>query len=132
MVNTDRIVPVMKIDLLSLYGTIMALHGTSFAVLAAKDVKGTFEVTGSGSVGNFLANQPLQSVDFKSGVTAGTVYFVADYDFEGIKVAGDAASIASGGLALNKIQKDGATLYKAALSSSEVTITAVTPSLAES
>ena len=123
MVNNDRIVPVQKIDFLSLIGTILALHGTSYSVIQASDVKGTFEVTGSGAAGNKLAAQPLKSLDFKSGVTSGTVYFVAAFDYEGFKVAGAAATMGAGAT----VKKDGITLYKAVLSSSTVTITAVTP-----
>jgi len=127
MINKDRIVPVMKTDLLTLYGTIMKLDGTSFSVLESKDVEGNFEVTGTGSVGNFLANQPVKSVDFKSGVTAGVVYFVPGYDFEEILVAGAAATIDDSGLDLEDVIKDGCTLYSATLGSGEVTIAAITP-----
>ena len=123
MVNNDRIVPVQKIDFLSLIGTILALHGTSYSVIQASDVDGTFAVTGSGAAGNKLAAQPLKSLDFKSGVTSGTVYFVAAFDYEGFKVAGAAATMGAGAT----VKKDGITLYKAVLSSSTVTITAVTP-----
>lgn len=127
MVNNDRIVPIVKIDLLSLIATVLNLIGTSFQVLAPETIDGSFKVTGTGSVGNFLANQPVKDLDFASGVTAGTVYFIPDYYFSGIKVAGAAATIDDSGLALNKIEKNGANLYKAALGSGEVTITAVTP-----
>lgn len=123
MVNNDRIVPVQKIDFLSLIGTILALHGTSYSVIQASDVDGTFAVTGSGAAGNKLAAQPLKSLDFKSGVTSGTVYFVAAFDYEGFKVAGAAATMGEGAT----VKKDGITLYKAVLSSGTVTITAVTP-----
>ena len=44
MINNDRIVPIQKIDFLSMIGTILTLHGTSYAVLAASDVEGTFSV----------------------------------------------------------------------------------------
>lgn len=124
MINKDRIVPVQKTDLLSLIGTVLAIANVSYGVLASTDVEGDFEVTGSGAAGNKLANQPVKSLDFKSGVTSGTVYFVASYDYEGIKVAGVAATIADGSAT---VINDGATLYKAALASGEVTITAVTP-----
>lgn len=127
MINNDRIVPVQKIDFLSFIGTVLGLIGTSYGVLSASDVAGDFEVTGSGAVGNKLANQPVKSLDFKSGVTGGTVYFVAAYDYEGIKVAGSAATIAEGSATVNP---DGITLYKAVLSSGSVTITAVTPVVA--
>lgn len=127
MINTNRIVPVQKTDLLSLIGTVLGLIGTSYAVLAATTIEGAFSVTGSGSAGNFLANQPVQTLDFPSGVTGATVYFVPAYDFTAITVAGAAATIDDAGLDLDDVQPDGVTLYKAVLSSGEVTITAVTP-----
>lgn len=130
MVNEHRIVPIMKIDFLSMIGTILTLNSTSFAVLAASDVEGTFQATGSGAAGNFLANQPVKTLDFASGVTSGTVYFVCAYDFKGITVNSAAATIDDSGLALSALKKDGITLYKAVLGSGEVTLSAVTPSLA--
>lgn len=129
MVNNDRIVPIMKIDFLSMIGTVMTLNSTSYGLLAAKDVDGNFDVTGSGAVGNKLANQPVKSLDFKSGVTSGTVYFVAAYDFEGLKVAGASATYDDSYLDADDMKKDGITLYKAVLGSGTITLTAVTPSL---
>lgn len=127
MINKDRIVPIQKMDLLTMIGTILALHGTSYAVLAASTIEGAFSVTGSGAAGNKLANQPVQTLDFASGVTSGTVYFVAAYDFAGITVAGAAATIADGSAT---VDPDGVTVYKAVLGSGEVTITAVSPVIA--
>lgn len=127
MVNKDRIVPIQKMDLLTMIGTILALHGTSYAVLAASTIEGAFSVTGSGAAGNKLANQPVQTLDFASGVTSGTVYFVAAYDYAGITVAGAAATIADGSAT---VEPDGVTVYKAVLGSGEVTITAVSPVIA--
>lgn len=124
MINNDRIVPIMKMDLLTMFGTILGLHGTSYTVLASTDVEGDFSVTGSGAAGNKLANQPVKTLDFASGVTSGTVYFVAAYDYAGITVAGAGATIADGSAT---VVADGATLYTAALASGEVTITAVSP-----
>jgi len=69
----------------------------------------------------------VKSVDFKTGVTSGTVYFVAAYDYEGFKVAGAAATMGSGSVTVNA---DAATLYKAVLGSGEVTVTAVSPVIA--
>lgn len=127
MINKDRIVPIEKCDYLSMIGTVMKLAGTSFSVIKG-DVVGNFDVTGSGAAGNKLANQPVKTIEFKSGVTSGTVYFVADYAFEGIKVAGAAATIADASpVDLDEVKKDGITLYTAALSSGEVTITEVSP-----
>lgn len=124
MINKDRIVPVQKIDLLSLIGTVLGLIGTSYAVIQSSTVEGDFTVTGSGAAGNKLCNQPVKTLNFASGVTSGTVYFVAAYDYEGIQVNGSAATIADGSVTVNP---DGVTLYKAVLGSGEVTITAVTP-----
>ena len=123
MINNDRIVPIQKIDFLSMIGTILTLHGTSYAVLAASDVEGTFSVTGSGAAGNKLAAQPVKSLDFASGVTSGTVYFVAAYDYAGITVNGST----SYGNDSATVKADGITLYKAVLSSGDVTVTAITP-----
>lgn len=127
MINNDRIVPIQKMDLLTMIGTILALHGTSYAVLAASDTEGDFSVTGTGAAGNKLANQPAKSIDFATGVTGGTVYFVAAYDYAGITVAGAAATIADGSAT---VKPDGVTVYKAVLSSGSVTITAVSPVIA--
>lgn len=124
MVNTDRIVPITKIDLISAYGTAMKLAGTSFGVVGAATVEGDFSVTGSGSIGNKLANQPVRTLDFVSGVTAAVVYFVAAYDYDGFKVAG--TKVTTSGATVNP---DGASLYTATLADSAVTIAAVTPSL---
>lgn len=129
MVNDFRCVPIQKIDLLSLYGTILKIANVSFTVKAAKDVIGNVDITGTGSAGTFLVNQPVKSIDFKSGVTGATVYFCAAYDFDSILVAGAAATIDADGVALADVVRDGATLYTATLSSGEVTISAVTPSL---
>ena len=44
MINTDRIVPVMAIDLLSLYGLILKVAGTTLTVADATDTDGNFEL----------------------------------------------------------------------------------------
>lgn len=129
MINNDRIVPIQKMDLLSMVGTILGLGGTSYNVLAASDIEGDFCVTGSGAAGNFLANQPVKSLDFATGVTSGTVYFVAAYDFEGFTVAGAEATMNTGSAT---VDPDGVTLYKAVLGSSKITVTAITPSVSVS
>lgn len=127
MINKNRIVPIQKTDLLSLIGTMLTIGQVSYSVLASSDIQGDFSVTGTGAAGTFLANQPVKTLDFASGVTGGTVYFIAGYDFSAITVAGAAATIDDSGLALDEIQPDGVTLYKAVLASGEVTLSAVTP-----
>lgn len=126
MVNKDFIIPVQKTDLLSLYGTVLTIASVSFAI-AECSVEGECDVTGSGSAGNFLANGPVKSIDFKSGVTGATVYFIPAYDYEGIKVAGAAATMDADSVDVDAVD---ANLYKAVLSSGEVKITAVTPIIA--
>lgn len=127
MINTDRIVPVQKIDLLSLYGTMLTIASVSYSILNPTDTLGDFSVTGTGAAGTFVASQPVQTLDFPSGVTGGTVYFVPGYDFSGITVAGAAATFDSDYLENDDVSPDGVTLYKAVLSSGEVALTAVTP-----
>ena len=118
MINADRIVPVTQVDLLTLYGNIMTLAGTTVTAAAASD-PGVFELTGSGDIGNKIAAEPVKSCDFKSGVTAGVLYFIPAYDFEGFKVAGTAVT-PSGTMAA-----DGRTFYTATLATGNVTIAKV-------
>ena len=129
MINNDRIVPIQKMDLLTMIGTVLTIASVSYTILAPTTIEGAFSVTGSGAAGTKLANQPVQSLDFASGVTGGTVYFVPAYDFTGITVAGAAATFNSSNLDNDDVQPDGVTLYKAVLASGTVTLTAVSPVL---
>jgi hypothetical protein len=119
MINSDRIVPVMKTDLLSLYGTVLNLIGTSHEVLESPDVEGNFVVETTGDAGNILCNQPAKTIDFADGTTAAVVYFIAAYDFAGFTIAGVVEE------ADGEVKADGATLYKAVLSSGDITVTAL-------
>lgn len=107
MVNNDRIVPVMKIDLLSLYGTILKLsmsgEGT-FAVLEPVDIVGDFEVSGDSL---YLCNQPVRSLDITG--TDAVIYFVAAYDFKGVQSGGAAVGFTDDSA---EIIKDATTLYR--------------------
>lgn len=114
MINTDRIIPVTAIDLLSLYGLILKGDNVNVTALEAADVLGDFTVA---TAGTYLANQPVKSLDFTAA--SGTVYFVAGYDYEGFKVNGEAVTPTGDVLA------DGRTLYKAVLATGAVTITKV-------
>ena len=126
MINNDRIVPVQKIDFLSLIGTVMTLNSISYNVLESTDIEGDFSVTGSGSAGTFLCNQPVETLNFPSAVTGATVYFVAAYDYVGLQINGVAEEPADGS---DDIVADGISLYKAVLSSGDITVTAVTPAI---
>ena len=113
MINSDRIVPITKVDLISMYGLILLQdsNNSSMAALQADTVDGQF----SCGTGIKLAAQPVKSCNFTS--TSGTLYFVADYDYVGFTKAGAAVTMAGA-----TVVADGHTLYKAVLSSSTVTI----------
>ena len=126
MINTNRIVPIVKTDLLSIYGAMLTIAGISYGVLKSSDILGSFVVTGSGAAGSFLCDQPVKRLDIPAAVTGCTVYFVAGYDFGGLTVAGAAPTFVDG-YTNDTILSDCATLFKAVLSSGTVTVTAVTP-----
>ena len=121
MINKDRIVPIEKIDFISMIGTVMTIAGVNYTS-GVTDTEGNLTVTGSGDVGNVLANQPITTADFATGVTAGVLYFVPDYKFSGFKVA--EVAVAAEGVTPDY---KGVALYKATLSSGTVTVAAVTP-----
>lgn len=113
MINDDRIVPVTVTDLITLYGTIMKLAGTTVAAVDAATTDGQFAVELSGNV---LASEPVKKFNITSG-TSGTIYFVAAYDYEGFAIAGEATETAG-----VEVDPDGRTLYSATLSSGTITI----------
>lgn len=118
MINTNRIVPVERVDLLSLYGLILKQdsNNSSMVALQASSIDGDFAV----GTGLYLAAQPLKTANFTG--SSGTIYFVADYAYEGFTVDGAAATIANNGVT---VKPDACTLYKAALSTGTVTITQI-------
>lgn len=117
MINTDRIVPVMATDLLTLYGNILTIAGETVAALQASSV-GVFELTTAAS-GDQLAAEPVETLDFAEGVSAATVYFIPALNYSGMTIAG-AATTPTG-----EVNADGSTLYKAVLADSAVTISKV-------
>lgn len=124
MINTDRIVPVAAVDLISLYGLILLQdsNNSGLAKLSA-DAIGEFQVKTNSA--KLIASEPVKKVDFDStasSVTAGTVYFVPAYDYVGFSIDGVAETPAAGSVA---VAADGRSLYKAVLSSGDITITKV-------
>lgn len=122
MINTDRIVPVTAVDLISLYGLILAQdsNNSGLAALAAGE-PGEFQVKTNSAL--VLANEPVKVCDIDataSSVSACTVYFVPAYDYAGFEIDGVAVTTAGA-----DVVADGRTLYKAALSSSTITISKV-------
>lgn len=114
MINTEKIVPVVKIDLISLYSTILIAANISAEKITGEEI----QVKANSKV--YLANEPVKSVDFDataSSVSAGTVYFVPDFDFAG--VTKDGAKVTA------DVDADGYSLYKAVLDSGTVTVSKV-------
>lgn len=119
MINSNRIVPVKKTDLLSLYGTILSIANISVTNVLADGI-GNFDLQ-SGS-GNLIASEPVKTFNFGNSVTSFTLYFVADYGYEGFKSNGSDATIVDNGVT---VDKDSSTLYKAVLATGSITITKV-------
>ena len=119
MINDKRIVPITKTDLITNIGTTMILAGTSVGKASASD-PGVFTVTGSGSIGNKLCDEPVKSLNFASGVTAAVVYFIADYNYEGFSVNGTKVTTSGA-----TVDADSCTLYSATLATGAVTIAKV-------
>lgn len=121
MINDKRIVPITAIDLISNYGLILAAaaaaaSGTAPEKLAANDVA-TFAVTTNSKT--YIAAEPVKKLTFGNSVTAGTVYFVAAYDYEGFDKTGASLTVTG------DVEPDGKTLYSATLSTNALTITKV-------
>lgn len=114
MINNDRIVPVTRIDLISLYGLILGLTSETAPTKLSDDIPGDFTVS---EAGVYLADQPVKTLDFTA--ESGTVYFVAAFDFEGIKINGEAATIET------DVETNVATLYSAVLADGAVTVTKI-------
>lgn len=122
MINNDRIVPIQKVDFLSMVGIMLKIAKVDFDVLPAESIDGQFSVKTTGA---HLANQPVKTLNF-DGATSAIVYFVADYGFEGFKVNGEAVAPTG-----DTINPDGVTLYSASLTNGAVAITAITPVVSE-
>jgi hypothetical protein len=121
MINNDRIVPIQKIDFLSMIGTILTLTQNDYTVLKTSSIDGAFSVTEDSDV-LLLANQPVKTLDFAAGVTSASVLFVAAYDFAGFTVNGTAVT------PLGTVNPDGISLYVATLHvGGGVSITDITP-----
>lgn len=118
MINNDRIVPVQKTDLLTLYGNILKIASVSVTALASTGI-GEFEQdTNSATV---IANEPVKSLNFGSSVTAATVYFIPDSSFTADSFTKTGATLTVTG----EVDADGATLYTATLSTNALTIAKV-------
>lgn len=117
MINNDRIVPVSKTDLLTLYGTVLKVASVSVTALEASDAEGNFaQDTNSATV---ICAEPVKTLNFGSSVTAATVYFIAAYDFKEFTKTGATLTVTG------DVDADGSTLYSATLSTNALTIAKV-------
>lgn len=123
MINTDRIVPATKTDLLTLYGNIMTIAEMNIAALEATN-PGEFEVSENPTSDFLLANEPVTTIELDTAVTAVDIYFVAAHDFAGFTQGGETITL-GGGLTLDDVDTDGATLYQLNLSSGTFHLTKV-------
>ena len=117
MLNANKIVPVQKTDLLTLYGTVLNIANISVEKLSG--VNGDYQVKTNSKV--YIADAPVKSLDIDataSSVTATTVYFMADYDFVGVTKDGTAVTSTA-------VVADACTLCKAVLDSGTVTVSKV-------
>lgn len=112
MINTNRIVPVQKTDLITLYSVILGAAGTTLTKAEPADVEGNVAIATGSSSTHHVVSAPAKSISFAGTVTADNVYFVASVNgFDGFKV-GDTEITPTGA----EIVADGVTLYKAVLS----------------
>ena len=116
MINKDRIVPVMKADLISLYYLMVkALNpGSTINIARSSTVEGDFTVA-SGMV---VCDQPAKTIDVADGASA---YFVPALDFEGFTVSGTATEYTG------TIDPNGADLYFVVNEHGALTVTMITP-----
>jgi hypothetical protein len=116
MINNDRIIPITKVDYLTLISQVLDIASVSVTKLAAAGI-GEFEQdTNSAAV---LCAEPVDSFNFGSSVTAATVYFVADYGFAGFTKTGATLTVTG------TVDTESAQLYKATLSTNALTIAKV-------
>lgn len=106
MINNDRIVPVTKTDLISLYAVILKQSSTNYSMtsISANNVDGDFTC----DEGIHIADQPLKSCDFTGA--NGSLYFVPAYDYKGFTKSGVVMPLTADSV---EVQPDGVTLYRA-------------------
>ena len=119
MINAERQVPVTEVSLLDIYFNVFAVAmGANAPEKLVAANPGEFTVAANSKV--YLANEPVKTLNFGSGVSAGTVYFVPAYDYEGFALNGTATTTAG-----DEVKTSGYGLYSASLSSGTVTIAAI-------
>ena len=67
MINNERIVPVVRTDLLTLLGNMFVIAGTTIAAAESTNIG---EFTVASASGNYIANEPVRKFNFASGTSA--------------------------------------------------------------
>ena len=121
MINNNRIVPITSVDLISMYGCVLAAAAAAASGTAPEKLEATNagEFTVSTNSKTYIANEPVKSLNFVSGMTSETIYFVPAYDYTGFTKTGATLTVTG------DVDPDSRTLYKAALSTNALTITKV-------
>ena len=121
MINTDRIVPITAVDLISMYGLILLQDSNNSGLekRAAADGEGGFVVASNSK--KYIAAEPVNNVTFGSSITACTFYFVAGANYAGFAKTGATLTVTEPDAG---IINDGG-LYMAVLSTNALTITKV-------
>lgn len=119
MINTDRIVPITTVDLISMYGLIISqtIGDTILTAINAADTAGNFTIAADGDEEDFIANEPVKSINITVNELTSSVYFVPAYDFTGVTINGIAATVS--GMS-DEVVADGRSLYAMSYQGSNV------------
>ena len=119
MVNENRIVPVTKMDLISLFGSVISLLyalpdlPSTLQLLGTSEI-GVFDIT---AVGGYLLTEPAKIINLPASFSDGAVVFIPGYDFEGFTIAGVKAEYSDEGIIPKSTPN---TLYMATIVDGEV------------
>lgn len=116
MINPDRVVPITRTDLISLYALIVGSNDT-LTVVDAVDADGNFEVSEVPDEGSLFASEPVSTLDLPSGEYSVGVYFVPAYDYAGFTKDGEAVNTTG------DVEANGVSLYLASYADGAVEIT---------
>lgn len=121
MINDKRIVPSAEIDLITSYGTMLAIAAAAASGTAPEKLSATnpAEFAVSTNSKTYLADEPVKKLTFGSSITASTIYFVPALDYAGFEK--DSATLTVTG----EVVADGKTLYSATLSTNALTLAKV-------
>lgn len=107
MINKDRIVPITATDLLTLIYTEQAINNSKFA-LATTNKVGCFDIQSNpADASAYLCAEPVKEMNISSALTT-PITFIPDYDFKGITVDGNSATLRPDS---DSIIADGVSLY---------------------